>query len=76
LGAELGRTQFLPLLVQAYGKVGRIEDGLTVLAEALAAVNKTGERRYEAELYRLYGELTLKKFGVRSHLFRQVKSQK
>jgi len=29
------------------------------LAEALAAVHKTGERFYEAELYRLQGELLL-----------------
>jgi len=30
-----------------------------MLAEALATVNKTGERFYEAELHRLKGELTL-----------------
>jgi predicted ATPase len=36
---------------------GRI--GLSVLAEALAQVDKTGERFYEAELYRLKGTLTL-----------------
>jgi len=30
-----------------------------VLAEAMAQVEKTGERYYEAELYRLKGELTL-----------------
>ena len=30
-----------------------------MLAEALAMVDKTGERCYEAELYRLKGELTL-----------------
>jgi hypothetical protein len=30
-----------------------------VLAEALVQVNKTEERWYEAELYRLRGELTL-----------------
>ena len=33
--------------------------GLSVLAEALAQVDKTGERFYEAELYRLKGTLTL-----------------
>ena len=38
-----------------------------MLAEALAIVDKTGERFYEAELYRLKGELTLR---------RKVKSQK
>jgi len=40
------------------------EEGLSVLAEALAIVNKTGERFYEAELYRLKGELTLAQSSV------------
>jgi len=35
------------------------EEGLSVVAEALITVNKTGEREYKAELYRLKGELTL-----------------
>ena len=35
-----------------------------MLAEALAIVNKTGERFYEAELYRLKGELTLAQSSV------------
>ena len=39
--------------------MGQGEEGLTVLAEALATVDKTEERRHEAELYRLKGELTL-----------------
>jgi predicted ATPase len=43
----------------AYEKAGQAENGLHVIAEALAAVDKTGERFYEAELYRLKGELTL-----------------
>jgi len=34
------------------------------LVEALAAVNKTGERFYEAELYRLKGELMLQQASV------------
>ena len=34
--------------------------GLTLLAEALAIVQRTGERRWEAELYRLQGELLLR----------------
>jgi predicted ATPase len=53
------RPHFLALLAEAYGKARQAEEGLTVLAEALAAVNKTGERYYEAELHRLKGELTL-----------------
>src|SRR5262249_18357392 len=38
---------------------GQREEGLNLLAEALVAVNKTGERYYEVELYRLRGELLL-----------------
>ena len=41
------------------GRGGRSKKGFAVLAEALAAVDKTGLRFYEAELYRLKGELTL-----------------
>ena len=47
------------MLAEAYGKVEQTEKGLTVLAEALATADNTGERFYEAELYRLKGELTL-----------------
>ena len=59
IGAEAGRTHYLARLAEAYGKVGQIEEELSVLAEALVIVDKTGERWYEAELYRLKGELTL-----------------
>src|SRR3990172_8041260 len=58
-GAELYRSYWLALLAEAYGKAGQTEEGLTVLAEALAVVNKNSERFYEAELYRLKGELLL-----------------
>ncbi|MBI3800333.1 MAG: AAA family ATPase, partial [Deltaproteobacteria bacterium] len=54
----------LGLLVEGYRKVGRTEEALTVLAEALAAVDKGGEHFYEAELYRLKGKLVLQS-GVR-----------
>ncbi len=59
-GAEAGRAHHLTLLAEAYGKVGQAEEGLSVLAEALEAVAKSGERFYEVELYRLYGELSLR----------------
>jgi TOMM system kinase/cyclase fusion protein len=58
-GAEAYGTQFLATLAEGYGKVGQAEEGLAVLAEALAIVDKNGERYYEAELYRLKGTLTL-----------------
>jgi len=58
-GAGVVRPYFLALLAEAYGKVGQGEKGLSVLAEAFAVVDRTGERLYEAELYRLKGELSL-----------------
>ena len=64
LGAELQRSYFLALLADAHRKVGQIGEGLRALAEALAFVEKTGERFWEAELYRLKGELTLQKLSV------------
>ncbi len=59
-GAECGRTHFLALLAEVHGRSGQITDGMNMLAEAFAFVEKTGERFYEAELYRLKGELTLR----------------
>ncbi len=59
MGVELARLTWLALLAEAYGKAGQIEEGLTVLAEALDIVDNSGERVYEAELYRLKGELLL-----------------
>ena len=58
-GAEIAWPLWLALLAEAYGKAGQAGEGLTALAEALALVNKTGERWYEAELYRLQGESLL-----------------
>ncbi len=56
-GAELGRPYFLGLLASAYANAGQAQAGLSVLVEAMAMVDKTGERYYEAELHRLKGEL-------------------
>jgi predicted ATPase len=60
LGGELWRAYGLSLLAEAYGKVGQAEEGLRVLAEGLVAAHTSGQRLYEAELYRLKGELLLK----------------
>ena len=48
------------MLAEAHGNVEQIDEGLTMLAEALAGMDKTGERYWEAELYRLKGELLLR----------------
>ncbi len=58
-GTKLMRPYWLVLLAEAYGNAEQPEVGLEVLDEALAQVEKTGERFYEAELYRLKGELLL-----------------
>ena len=57
--AELWVPLFLGALAQGYGQGGQAEEGLRVIAEALAMVEKNEERWNEAELYRLKGELTL-----------------
>jgi predicted ATPase len=66
IGAGLNQSYHLALLAEAYGKAGQTEDGLATLAEALTVVDKTEERFYEAELYRLKGELTLAQSSVQS----------
>ena len=58
-GAAVFQPSGLALLAAASAQVGRHEAGLTLLAEALAVVNDRGERRSEAELHRLKGELLL-----------------
>jgi predicted ATPase len=64
-GAVLFQPYLFALLAEAYGHMEQPEAGLPVLAEALALVDKTGERWCEAELYRLTGELLLAQDGKR-----------
>jgi predicted ATPase len=64
-GAGILQSYFLVLLAEAYGKAGQAEDGLAALAEALTVMDKSGERFYEAELYRIKGELLLAQEGKR-----------
>lgn len=59
-GTGLGMPRFLAQLCQAYGQVGQVKEGLHLLAQALAMVENTGERSFEAELHRLHGELLLR----------------
>jgi predicted ATPase len=59
IGSALSRPWGFALLANAYGRAGQIEDGLSLVTEALAVVDKTGERCDETELYRLKGELLL-----------------
>ncbi len=58
--------QFLLYLADAHGKAGQADEGQRAVAEALAVVDKTGEQHFQAELYRVKGELTLQKLQVSS----------
>jgi DNA-binding winged helix-turn-helix (wHTH) protein/tetratricopeptide (TPR) repeat protein len=66
IDTEVLRPHFLALqAADALGKSGRADEGIGLLNEALAMIEQKGERYYEAELYRLKGELVLKQ-GVSS----------
>jgi DNA-binding winged helix-turn-helix (wHTH) protein/predicted ATPase len=58
-GTELVRPHFLALLAEVLGKAGQAEEGLRLLDEALDMIDRNGERYYEAELYRIRGEVLL-----------------
>jgi tetratricopeptide (TPR) repeat protein len=57
-------THHLTLLAEAYDALGEPAAGLAVLDEAAALVEKIGERFWEAEIYRLKGELLLRVGGA------------
>jgi predicted ATPase len=59
VGSQIARPTFLSLLAEAHAAAGQVEAGLAVLAEALALVDSTQERYWEAEIYRLKGEMLL-----------------
>ncbi len=67
-GAELLRPYLTGLLAEALAEGGSTERALALLDEALEAVEKTGERFYEAELYRQKGELIFRSYNESSEL--------
>jgi predicted ATPase len=64
IGTGMMLHQHLGLLGELCEKGGKVKEGFEAVDEGLAEVNKSGERYYEAELYRIKGELALKKVGV------------
>ncbi len=56
-GALAFRTLQLALLAEQLGRSGAVERGLTMVAEALAAAERTNERWVEAHLHRLRGDM-------------------
>jgi predicted ATPase len=66
----IGMTLRLPYqqarLAEACGKNNHPEEGLVLMERALATAARTGEGWWEAELYRLKGELTLQQASQKS----------
>jgi len=54
------RPHYLTLLAEAEVWAGRLDQGLVALGEAQKLVDRTAERRWEAEIHRLTGELMLR----------------
>jgi predicted ATPase/DNA-binding SARP family transcriptional activator len=59
VGIIASHTQQLANFAEACRNAGQVEEGLDVVAEALALVEETGERHFEADLYLRKGELLL-----------------
>jgi len=59
-GTGLILPYFLCLLAEACMVAGRIDDGLSALADALVAADEHENRAYETETHRVRGELLLK----------------
>jgi class 3 adenylate cyclase/predicted ATPase len=64
MGARIELPYMLAQLAETYGSLGQSSAGFSILAEALALVETTGERWWEAELSRLQGELLLAQAGI------------
>jgi len=58
-GAEIKVPYYLGLLAEAHTRVNRTTEALNLMREALELAERTDERWYEAELYRLRGEVLL-----------------
>lgn len=59
-GAVLFLTYFLGRYGRALTRVGRVDEGLSALSEALSIAERTGEHFYLAELHRFYAEALAK----------------
>ncbi len=59
-GTDLGRPYWLSHLADICLETGHLDEGLNVVAEALAVADKNEDRWPVAEIYRLKGELLLK----------------
>jgi adenylate cyclase len=63
LGGVPMQQYAIALLAQAYARMGRTDEALGMLNEALAHIERTGEKVEQAEMLRLKGELLLIRDG-------------
>jgi DNA-binding winged helix-turn-helix (wHTH) protein/tetratricopeptide (TPR) repeat protein len=72
---SIGTSNLMPLLSAMHAEIcmdaGQIDEGLAAIEEALAAARETCMFHYEAEVYRLKGELLLR----HSYLLRKLESR-
>jgi predicted ATPase len=66
VGGRVLLPAFLSLLAEVHSKAGQLEEAVSVLAEAQKLADESGECWWQAELYRLKGELILKSPAIRS----------
>lgn len=59
-GAEVTRPFYLAMQAEGLALAGDLPQALAVVRDALARVERTGERYHEADLHRLHGELLLR----------------
>jgi predicted ATPase len=59
-GAQLKVPYYLSLLAMAHARVGEPARAAPLVGEALERIEKTGERWFEAEAYRIKGEVVLR----------------
>ena len=59
-GSELGKSYFLALLAECHTKTGDYDEGLAVVEEAFQFAAVSGEGFWDAELYRIKGELLVR----------------
>ena len=63
-GALMNRPYGLTVLAELQGKVGRVDNALAGLDEALALIGETGETFWKPEVHRLKGDLLLGRGGA------------
>ena len=64
IGAGTHEAAYRALAVEGYTRIGRLDDAQHELRDAFDALERHGERYFEAELHRLQGELLLRRDGT------------